>query len=241
MKLNKLTVIVGSTCLSLLLIGSAFASNAFNTSPAKAEIISSSFDDLKAKIEQEKRSKSLAADVPLVRGKDFQISKQDFIFYKSGMEMINKLQNNNSLKSSSFSDDSLIDDMVTKELTVSYAKELGLKVTPQEVDTVIQQERSYLNDPSITGELEGGIDNNETVREIMKHNIRITGLSEDEFWNRDQTKQGYEKALLLGKLYDKLAAEGEIEKDGAAFENYKKNLFENSKGEVIVDKSVLNN
>lgn len=49
--------------------------------------------------------------------------------------------------------------MVKKEVTISYAKKIGLEVTLQEADTIIQQERSYLNDPSITWE------NNELVRE----------------------------------------------------------------------------
>ncbi|MDR0267083.1 hypothetical protein [Paenibacillus sp.] len=239
MRLNKLTVVIGSTCLSLLLVGSAFAasaSNVFDSSATKSEIISSSFDDLKVMLDQENNTRSIAVVAPLVHGGDFQISKQDFIFYKSNMEMINKLQNISSLKSVSLSDDSLIGEMVKKEVTVSYAKKLGLEVTPQEVDAVIQQERSFLNDPSITGE------NNDTVREIMKNRIRITGLSEDEFWNSDQTRKEYEKALLIGKLFDKLVADGEIEKDnGADFGNYQKKILESYKGEVIVDKSVLNN
>ncbi len=222
--------------MSLLLVGSAFAANAFTPSADKTQIISSTFDELKGKLEQYKDKRSLAADVPLVQGDDFQISKQDFIFYKSNMEMINKLQNNGSksLNSASFSDDTLIGEMVKKELTVSYAKKLGLEVTPQEVDAVIQQERSYLNDFSITGE------NNELVREIMKYRIGMTGLSDDEFWNSESTREQYEKALLMGKLYDKLVAEGKFEKgDGAAFGNFQKTLLEEAKGSVIVNKEVL--
>ncbi|MCP1306109.1 hypothetical protein [Paenibacillus tyrfis] len=237
MKIKKLTVVMGGACLSLLLIGSAFASTASNASSvsmSKTGIISSSFDDLKAKLEQEKNSKNLASTTPLVQGEDFQISRQDFIFYKSNMDMINKLQNN-KIAPSSISDDALIDEMVLKELTVNHAKKLGLQVSPQEVDAVIQQERTLLNDPSITGE------NNETVREIMKHRIRITGLSEDEFWKSKETKKEYEKALLTGKLFDKLVAEGKIEKDGASFGVFQKSLLESSKGKVTVNKNALNN
>lgn len=237
MKFNKLIIVVSGSCLSLLLIGSSLAansSNAYRSFLDKTEIIQSSFDDLKDKLEQEKGNKSLVA-VPLVQGDDFQISKQDFIFYKSNIEMINQLQNNNSFKSSSFSDDKLIDNMVKDELTVSYAKKLGLEVTSKEVNEAIQQERSLLNNPSITGE------NNDMVREILKHRIGITGLSEDEFWNNDQTKKSYEKAILKGKLFDKLVAEGKIKNDGADFGNYQMNLLKSSKGEVIVNKSELNN
>ncbi|MBE9915881.1 CPBP family intramembrane metalloprotease [Paenibacillus donghaensis] len=65
-------------------------------------------------------------------------------------------------------------------------------VTPQEVDAAIQRERSYLNDSSITGK------NNEIVREIMKYRIEMTGLTDDEFWNSESTREQYEKALLMG-------------------------------------------
>ncbi|WP_019537607.1 hypothetical protein [Paenibacillus ginsengihumi] len=230
MKLNRLFVIMGGACLSLLLIGSAFASN---LSTSTVEIISSSFDSLKAKLDQEQNNK-LASAVPLAQSDDFQISKQDFVFYKSNMEMIKKLQNQQSLNSSSISDDALINEMLTKEITVSHAKKLGLKVSPQEIEEVIEVEKSALNDPSITGE------NNEIVREIMKHRIRITGLSEDEFWKSDKIKNEYEKALLMGKLFDKLVEEGKIENDGASFGAYQKELLNNYKGKVTINKSILN-
>jgi pSer/pThr/pTyr-binding forkhead associated (FHA) protein len=125
----------------LLLIGSPFAANAFTPSADKTHRISSTFEELKGKLEPYKDKRSLAADVPLVQGDDFQISKRTFIFYKSNMEMINKLQNNGSqsLTATSFSDDTLIGEMVKKEVTVSYAKTLRLEVTPQEVDAVISR------------------------------------------------------------------------------------------------------
>ncbi|BFH65377.1 hypothetical protein [Paenibacillus azoreducens] len=232
MKLNKLTVIAGGVCLSLFLIGFAFsasASNAANPSTDKVDTIRSSFNDLKAKLDPDQNHQNSAVPVPLVQGEDFQISKQEFIFYKSNLELINKLQNHQI----SISDDALIDNMVKKKLTVSYAKNLGLKVTPEEVDAVIERERSSLSDSSIKGR------NNETVRELMKQRIRITGLSEDEFWNSDQTKKEYEKALLIGKLFDKLAAEGKIGKEGADFESFQKNLLESSVGKLTINKNVL--
>ncbi|MCP3776700.1 SurA N-terminal domain-containing protein [Paenibacillus sp. MZ04-78.2] len=148
--------------------------------------------------------------------------------------MINKLQNNKNALSS-ISDDALIDEMVKKELTVSHAKKLGIQVSAQEVDAVTQQERSLLNNPSITGE------DNETVREIMKHRIRITGLSDEEFWKSNETRKEYEKALLMGKLFDKLVAEGKIEKDGASFGVFQNSLLVSSKGKVTVNKNALNN
>ncbi|MCP3776701.1 hypothetical protein NLX71_26025 [Paenibacillus sp. MZ04-78.2] len=82
MKINKLTVVMSGACLSLLLIGSAFAStasNASSVSTSKTGIISSSFDDLKAKLEQEKSNKNVASAAPLAQGEDFQISRLCFL------------------------------------------------------------------------------------------------------------------------------------------------------------------
>ncbi|MDR0270830.1 hypothetical protein [Paenibacillus sp.] len=75
--------------------------------------------------------------------------------------------------------------MVQKELTVSYAKILGLKVTPEEVDAVIERERSSLSDSSTTGE------NNETVREIMKQRIRTTVSQKQKQIKSNETTERY--------------------------------------------------
>jgi hypothetical protein len=74
----------------------------------------------------------------------------------------------------------------------------------------------------------------------MKYRIGMTGLPDDEFWNSASTRGQYEKALLMGKLHDKLVAEGKFEKgDGTAFENFQKSLLEEAKSSVIVHKEVL--
>lgn len=43
------------------------------------------------------------------------------------------------------------------------------------------------------------------VKEIMINRIRITGLSEDEFWKSDEIRDGYQESAMLANLYDQLA------------------------------------
>lgn len=167
-------------------------------------------------------------EVPLVQGSDFTISKKRFAFYKNNIEMIKKLNGDGSATE----DSTLINDMIKKELAYSYAKSIGLSVSTEEVNNIIDKERMAVDDPNDTDK------NNETVKEIMKNRIRISGYSEDEFWKSNDIQKEYEKSILLGKLYNYLKSKGQISNVGD-FNSFQETLLTKEKSDIIINSSSL--
>ncbi|MDR6550938.1 SurA N-terminal domain-containing protein [Paenibacillus qinlingensis] len=139
-------------------------------------------------------------------------------------EMINKFSKNKA----TIEDNVLVDDMIKKELLVKQAKKAGIQVSAEEVSNLIKRERAAIDNTNYLDE------NTETVKEIMKNRIRITGLSEDDFWNSNEIKTEYEKAILSGKLYDQLTQQGKI-KSIQEFENFKDDLLNKSKSSLTIN------
>lgn len=161
-----------------------------------------------------KQDKSMT---PLVQTKDYAITAKEFKFYKANVELLAELN-----QTASVSDDkTLLNDMIKLEETIQHAKELGIAASVDEVNTVIQNERNALSDPSVDG-----LDN-QIVKEIMKNRIRITGLTDEDFWNSAEVRTQYEKAIIQGKLYERLVSEGEI-KDMQGFNEMQDKWLQNA-------------
>jgi hypothetical protein len=186
-------------------------------------IISAGFDNIKVKLDQQQTISSQSVVVPLVQANDFQISPKQFTFYKSNLELLNKLQGK-----SNASDNELINEMVKQELAVQYAKKAGLTVSEDEISQGIEKEKSSLNDPTLN-------DNNSlTVKELMKNRIRITGLTEDQFWNSIDTREEYKKAFLLAKLANQLIAQNKV-RTMQDFSAFKDDLLQKSNGTFSIN------
>lgn len=219
----KKYILIPIVIISLVLVSSVL--NASSAIPTKQ--IQEGFDNIKANLEKLKPNEAAL----LVEGDDIQISVKRFIFYKSSLELINSLQSEEE-KKLHLSDNEIIDVLVAEDLAVQYAKGLGLTASEQEIEDVIELERKNLkqnNDPD-----------NDLVREFMANRIRITGLTEDEFWKSDEAKKNYEKSILLGKLVTKLIEDGTI-KDMNEFNIFKKELLESKKKRLQINWSVLQN
>lgn len=125
----------------------------------------------------------------------------------------------------------LLMNFIKSELTVQNAKNLGLEATAQEITDVIAVEKAALNDPNLDPE-------NYLVKELMSNRIRITGLTEDEFWNSEETRYGYEKAILIGKLYDQLVKEGTLN-NIAEFNEYQTGLLNASQDKLEINYAAI--
>jgi len=153
----------------------------------------------------------------LVEGPGFVIEKERFEFYKANVIMANELQHQGQVPS----DRELLDVLIKNELAIQDAKKKGITVTSEEVEDVIQFQRTTLESPNYEG------DNKELVQNLMENRIKATGLTKDEFWASQETKKYYEKALYVSNLYKYLTRETEI---GTLeqFEIYKDELLSNA-------------
>lgn len=221
---KKIWIILSIVSVTILLSAAIYAD-----SPVPKEQIKTGFDKVKEQVNQQKLFKDTTGiEIPLVKGEGFQISAKDFSFYKGNLELLYKLDK----KPLRLDDSNLIDEMVKKELLVKRAEKLGMTVSKQEVDSVIEKERNAFNDPAISGK------NNDTVKEIMKNRIRITGFSDDEFWNSEDIRKQYEKSIIIGKLYDHLISTKEI-KDMQDFLQYQNTLLLTEKGKYSIHTSTI--
>ncbi|WP_438351250.1 hypothetical protein ACP8HI_11740 [Paenibacillus sp. FA6] len=164
---------------------------------------------------------SSQASLPLVVGDGIEITADRFILYKKNAELVQ----------TPLSDDEIINELIKKELSIQYAENLGLEVVAQEIDDVIAYERAALNDPNLDPD-------NNVVKELMSNRIRITGLTEDEFWNTEETRYGYESAIFLGKLFEHLVEEGNI-KDMTEFNEFQIGLLNDSQDKLQINYDVI--
>jgi hypothetical protein len=132
-----------------------------------------------------------------VADENVKISLSDYIFAKKNKELIFALNQSEGTPS----DTALLQDMVTTQLTVNYAKQSGIDVAPEEVRDAIDYQRAALH------EADPNEENHQLIRYIMENRIRITGWTEEEFWNSDEVYQGYETSLYNSKLIEKILSD----------------------------------
>ncbi|KIL37018.1 hypothetical protein SD71_04905 [Cohnella kolymensis] len=167
------------------------------------------------------------AEMPLVEGEGIRIMPEEFLLYKANIEEVNKQPNATPIN---ISDEQIIDNMITDELTVQYAKKLGIVATKEEIDKEIAFQRDALQ--------QSPKDN--PIRDIMANRIKRSGLSEDEFWESEMTRRYYEKAILGGKLASKLAKDRIVKiGDGSGCVNFTKELLAKNKDKLTINWSVL--
>ncbi|RXZ82981.1 hypothetical protein EBB07_08720 [Paenibacillaceae bacterium] len=151
----------------LLLIIGAITAIASGTS--QKYNISEEFDVIKKKMnENDMKSKEAA----IAKGPGFEITNDRFLFYKHHAELMYDLDNKDI---SIPSDRELLNELITSDLAVVQAKELGITVTHEEVNEYIAEQRLFLKayDPKDPDQA--------LIANLMENRIRITGLSEESF------------------------------------------------------------
>lgn len=217
MKKKFLPIMIG---LGVLVGSASVIYSQSSVSPSLADKIKAGFDAIQASLNEQKAK----TDAPLlVEGEGIRIDAERFIFYKKNLELIHSLQ-----KGPMLTDSQIIDEMIKKELAVQYAKKLGFKVSPQEIDEVVRFERESLKNADSDSDF---------VKELMKNRIRITGMTEDEFWNSDLVRNHYEESLLIAKLASHIA-EGKI--NGITNLNeFQNELLASSKNKLKINTAAL--
>jgi hypothetical protein len=153
--------------------------------------ISELFNEIKQKmLYHEKDNNNIIATV-----NGSKILVKDFVFYKANLEFIWKM---NGVKVNKSNMD-LLTDMIKEKLLVQYAVENGYSVTKEEVDSYIQDMRNHLIQPDFPKDL----------KEVMQNRIKLSGLTEEEFWKNSEIVNIYKDYLLKVKVAQKLSMNGD--------------------------------
>lgn len=142
------------------------------------------------------------------------IDKEQFTFYKSNLELTYSLQDKGPIPN----DKELVNNLLAEKLVVQQAINQGITVSDEEVKKAIDYQRN------IYETFEPADKDQALALELMKNRIRISGLTDDEFWNSDFVKEGYKESILGGKLMMKLISDGTV-KDPEGFNAYKQELL----------------
>ncbi|WP_027084218.1 hypothetical protein [Cohnella panacarvi] len=151
------------------------------------------------------------ADEIFIVGPDFSITNDRYVFFKKNLELIHEIGHNGPL----MTENEMIRALSKKELVFHYAQNQGIKVSEQEInDAIAEQKRKLYEVPDTS-------DSAEVIREIMKQRIAITGLNSEEFWKSDFTRNEYLKSITIGKLYSEMLADKKMKsyEDFDAFQN----------------------
>ncbi|MBU5674693.1 hypothetical protein [Paenibacillus brevis] len=227
--MNRKRLIIISFIVLLVAVSSSLYASATDkelVTNEQKQLIENAFGELKD------QNSTMSKSNFIILGGDIEISKSEFYFYKVNIKLINQL--NATLDSTSYTiaslptDQELIDEMLKKRISVQHSKEIGITVTEGEVKEVINREESMLNSEEVDAQ------NQAIIREIMDQRIKLTGLSEEEFWDSDLVFKEYENTLYIDKLYNKLIGEKVIG-DIQGFEEFQNNLLKEYKNSHSID------
>lgn len=240
-KNNIIKIVIASTFILTLTGTSIFASQEQplekdRITQEQKSLIKNAFDSLQT----QNVTNSLIAEKPLVDSKNFKIYSSDFNFYKKNVDLLQELNNisNTQGVTANVSNDTyltdtiLIKQLIKEKLAIEYAKKIKIFVTDQELNNIIEKEKKALYDVNVEGQ------NKELVQELMSNRIRITGLTEEEFWKSEKTKQQYSDSIYLSKLYNTLYQKGEI-KDTEDFDKFQDNLLNKNINEYKINQNLL--
>jgi hypothetical protein len=168
------------------------------------------------------------SELPLVEGDGIRIMPEEFLLYKSGVDLSNQQP---GVSKMNVTDAQIVDNLITEPLTVQYAKKLGLTVSSEEIDKEIAFQRNSL--------IQAPKDN--PIKELMVKRIKLNGLTEDEFWGSELVRTKYENTILVGKMFTKLVADGTFKKqsDGSEFTKFKEELLHANKDKLSINWSTI--
>jgi len=183
--MNRKAIMFGSITAVILI--TAYSAAYANTDNPHLQI-SRAFDSLKAKLDQSKNDKAIPSAAAEIDG--ITIDQDRFLFYKANIELTYALNGNKPVPN----DDELLSNLIQEDRIVQKAIQRGIIVSDQELQEAIDYQRELYDnyDPLDKDQ--------ELVHELMSNRIRITGLSDDDFWASDLVKDGYKKAILKSKL-----------------------------------------
>ncbi|NMO98062.1 hypothetical protein [Paenibacillus lemnae] len=150
------------------------------------------------------------------------IDTADFLFYKTNAQRAAELNN-----AEMPSDQHLINNMLKDKITAYEAVQQGITVSDEEVQQEIDFQRDVFEN-----QMEQTSPEAQEVYDMMKNRIRITGLSEEEFWDADFVKQVYKEALLEGKLMNALRGDDKSFETIEDFQKYKEELLSKYKDKI---------
>ncbi|QCT01815.1 hypothetical protein E6C60_1097 [Paenibacillus algicola] len=226
MKKKYLLVPAAGVCALAMMLSMVSASS--NNSNSK--LISQSFDEMKVTIDKIDKI-SAVQNQNLASFDTLKVDVEDFIFYKANAQLVAKLKSTEVP-----SDQYLIDNMLKDKLTAYEAIQQGITVSDEEVQKEIDFQRDVFENQMDLSSPEV-----QDIYDMMKNRIRITGLSEEEFWKADFVKQGYKDALLEGKLMNSLRGDDRTFETIEDFQKYKEELLTKYKDKVRLNLDVLNN
>ncbi|MBJ6359875.1 hypothetical protein ACFOQM_00870 [Paenibacillus sp. GCM10012307] len=175
--------------------------------------IRNGFDQLKVRLDELERQSPKPP--PLVQGKGIEIERKEFLFYKFNVHLTNSLRE----EPLDIPDGAeLLDQMVKKRLYVQQAIERGITVPDTEVDDFISVQQDML------GSYEPDNKEDQLLAEVLRNRIRITGLSDEEFWQSDAIRQEYRAVFLAGKHSDAIVSDGTVQ-DRSGIDAYIDDLF----------------
>lgn len=225
----KRNIIITLTAIAaVLLLAWSIVSAAGETADKQ---ISNAFDDLKLKLDKLEQDGTGGRDhadaVAEIRNEGISIGQEQFLFYKQNLELVHTLSGIGSPPD----EKQMIENLLLDELTAREALKLGITVTEEELDQLVEFQKEAYH------QAEPADEKGKLALTLMKNRIRITGLTEEQFWNSDTVRKGYEKALLGSKLLSQLQSQ-EMVTSREQFESYQQQLLDQVRHQVVYHPSI---
>lgn len=130
------------------------------------------------------------------------------------------------------SDEQLIERLLTPKLIAQEAERRGLSVPEADIDEQIAFQRDTLEQIDPDDEQEAW------VLQLMAKTYAMKGVSEEQHWQSERTREGYRHGLYLVALRDDLIEKEEITSE-EQFDAYQQNLFDKVRGEIVYNDDLI--
>lgn len=161
-----------------------------------------------------------SAEIANVQG--VKITALDFRQYKANVNFVEK--SNGQLTNKTELD--LLNEMIKRELTVQYALDNGISVSEDEISIYIDEIRKALKDAP-----------NE-AKEVQRNLIKKSGLSEEEYWRSEDTRNLYRRWILINKLIEQKYISGEF-KTPEDFNAFQETLLTKFRNKIQINQDNL--
>ncbi|GBF74681.1 hypothetical protein PA598K_03043 [Paenibacillus sp. 598K] len=160
--------------------------------------------------------------------KEVTVEQEEFVEIKQNRALLRSLGH----EVPEASDEQLIERLLTPKLIAQEAERRGLSVPEADIDEQIASQRDALEQIDPDDEQEAWI------LPLMAKTYEMKGVSEEQHWQSERTREGYRHGLYLVALRDDMVEKEEITSE-EQFDAYKQSLYDKIRDEIVYNYTLL--
>ena len=130
------------------------------------------------------------------------------------------------------SDEQIIENLITPKLVAEEARRRGITIPEEDIDEQITIQRKFLEEFDPSDEQQA------MAIEVMDRTLERKGMTEEEYWQAETTREGYRRMLYLSALMDEMREN----KDPAEWQDsveYRQDLYNQIQDDIVYNYDLI--